>query len=237
MQPPTISALHGTSTPGAPDIPLGSATPPGPPPRVSNPRPTDQQLLDRLRDGDEHAFELLFRSYYPGMLRFAHAQLGDRREAEDVVHDVFLHVWRERERLVSDRSLRVYLLASVRNQVIDLVLHRAVRRRRVQEDCGEAVASARGMPSARGPTLASEAVELRELDAAIRSAVAELPERYRTAFLLCREQELTCAQAADVMGVSPATVKTQIALALAALRESLEPFLTVLLAAAAGLHR
>lgn len=202
---------------------------------MSNPSHTDQQLLHRLREGDEHAFELLFRSYYPGLLRFAHAQLGDRREAEDVVHDVFLRVWQERERLGSDRSLRVFLLASVRNRVIDLVLHRAVRRGRVQEDCGEAGASARGMPSAGGPTLASEAVELRELDAAIRSAVAELPERYGTAFLLCREQELSYAQAADVMGVSPATVTTQIARALAALRVSLEPFLTVLLAAA--LHR
>jgi DNA-directed RNA polymerase specialized sigma24 family protein len=67
--------------------------------------------------------------------------------------------------------------------------------------------------------------------------LAELPERYRIAFLLCKEQELTCTQAADVMGVSPATVKTQVARALAALRVSLEPFLTVLLAADAALHR
>jgi RNA polymerase sigma-70 factor (ECF subfamily) len=204
---------------------------------VSNPPASDQQLLERLRAGDEQAFELLFRSYYPGLLRFAHAHLGDRGEAEDVVHDVFLRVWRERERVGGDRSLRVYLLASVRNRVIDVVRHRAVRRRWVQEDAGEREDGGGGMLGVRAPALASEGVELGELDAAIRQAVAALPERCRTAFLLCKEQELTYAQAAEVMGVSPATVKTQIARALAALRVSLEPFLTVLVAAAAALHR
>lgn len=204
---------------------------------MTNPSPTDQQLLQRLREGDEHAFEVLFRSYYPGLLRFAHAQLEDRGEAEDVVHDVFLRIWRERERLGGDRSLRVYLLASVRNRVIDVVRQRAVRRRWVQEDSGRAGEVPGGSLSGRGPALASEAIELGELDAAIRRAVAQLPERCRTAFILCKEQEMTYAQAAEVMGVSPATVKTQIARALASLRLSLEPFLTVLVAAAAALHR
>ena len=220
-----------------PVIDIGNATPPGALPRVSNPPPSDQQLLERLREGDEQAFELIFRSYHPGLLRFARAHLGDRGEAEDVVHDVFLRVWRERERIGGDRSLRVYLLAAVRNRVIDVVRHRAVRQRWVREDAGDDGDGGGGVPGVRAPALASEAVELGELDAAIRRAVAALPERCRTAFLLCKEQELTYAQAAEVMGVSPATVKTQIARALAALRVSLEPFLAVVVAAAAALHR
>jgi RNA polymerase sigma-70 factor (ECF subfamily) len=200
---------------------------------VTKPAPTDQQLLERLRRGDEGAFEQVFRSYYPGLLRFAHAHLGDRGEAEDTVHDVFLRVWRERERLGGDRSLRTYLLAAVRNRVIDVVRHRAVRQRWVQEDGGAREEGASGVLDARAPSLASEAVELNELDDAIRRAVAALPERCRTAFLLCKEQEMTYAEAAEVMGVSPATVKTQIARALAALRVSLEPFLTLLVATTA----
>ena len=89
---------------------------------------------------------------------------------------------------------------------------------------------------ARASPLASDGVEASELEAAIRTAIRGLPERCRTAFLLCREEELTYAQAAEVMGVSPATVKTQIARALASLRASLEPFMSVVLAAAAALR-
>jgi RNA polymerase sigma-70 factor, ECF subfamily len=194
-------------------------------------QPADQELLERIRAGDREAFERLFRTHYTGLLRFARAQLGEPADAEDVVHDVFLRLWRERTRLGGDRSLRTYLLSAVRNRVIDLVRHRLVERRWVQAEAGRG-ASGWNIPAncPDTPTLDADAAALAELDDAIRRAVAALPERCRTAFLLCREQELSYAEAAEVMKVSPATVKTQMARALASLRLALEPYLSILLA-------
>jgi RNA polymerase sigma-70 factor (ECF subfamily) len=60
---------------------------------------------------------------------------------------------------------------------------------------------------------------------AIREAIAQLPERSRAVFLLCRDQGLSYADAAEVLGISPVTVKSQMGRALASLRTSLAPFL------------
>lgn len=192
----------------------------------------EQELLDRVRSGDRDAFELLFRTHYPSLLRFAHAQLRGDVDAEDVVHDVFLRLWSERTRLGPVRSLRSYLLTSVRHRVIDLIRHRKVEQRLIVGSTDERPGANNGLSVAdiQSTHSESDAAALAELDEAIRRGVAALPERCRMAFLLCREQGLSYAEAAEVMGVSPATVKTQMARALASLRTAVDPYLAVLLA-------
>jgi len=177
------------------------------------------ELVERIRAGDPDAFEQAFRRLYPGLLRFARVQLAGGPDAEDVVHEVFLRVWRDRARLEPDRSLRNYLLTAVRNRALDVARHRAVARRTATLEREDAQTAWPADPA-----------EVSELETAIRACVAALPERCRTAFLLCRQQELTYAEAAAVMGVRTATVKTQVARALAALRAAIEPFLGILLA-------
>jgi RNA polymerase sigma-70 factor (ECF subfamily) len=188
---------------------------------VTTPQPSDQDLLEALREGDRRAFETIFRSFYPGLLRFAHAQLGERADAEEAVQEVFLRIWRDRKRLAVDRSLRSYLLACVRNQVID-----RHRRLRTEGRCFGSDPS--GSMSEKAAVPASDSAAYAELDTAIRHAITALPERCRTAFLLCREQGLSYAEAAAVMEVSSATVKTQMARALTSLRSALDPFLALL---------
>jgi RNA polymerase sigma-70 factor (ECF subfamily) len=189
--------------------------------------PGDEKAFERIRAGDRAAFELVFRAHYPELYRFARAHLSDATEAEDAVQDVFLRIWRDRERLNTTAPPRSYLLAAVRNQVIDLLRRRALQRRWI--DSLDATGAVRaGEPSPHDiPTAhaGTDPAGLSELETAIRRAIAELPERSRTAFLLCRQQQLTYAEAAEIMGVSPATVKTQMARALAVLRSALHPFL------------
>jgi len=179
----------------------------------------EKHLLERIRAGDPEAFVQVFQRYHDALLRFARAGLHGAAEAEDVVQDVFLRLWRDRSQLTVDRSLRAYLLAAVRNRIID-----GVRRQAVVERSAELQVVAGGGGD-QAPVWPADPAELSELDAAIRACVAALPERCRTAFLLCRQQDLTYAEAAAVMGVTAATVKTQMARALAALRAAIEPFL------------
>src|SRR5690606_23235757 len=86
------------STLGAPPSPLPPSAVEDPPPRRAIPSPphparmgprglTDHELLDGIRRGDRESFERLFRAHYPGLLRYAEAQLGDPMQAEDAVHD------------------------------------------------------------------------------------------------------------------------------------------------------
>ena len=193
-------------------------------------RESDQHLLEQLRSGDPRAFEALFRRHYADLLRFARAQLGSHEEAEDVVHDVFLRVWEGREALGGERSLGTYLLVSVRNRAIDRVRRRVWHSRwpDTAEGGGDCEAIVRAL-DVGAPTFDSDPASVAELQRAILRALDDLPERCRTAFLLCRDQDLTYSEAAAIMGVGPATVKTQVARALAALRHSLAPFLSLLL--------
>jgi RNA polymerase sigma-70 factor, ECF subfamily len=201
------------------------------PTRVSNLQDLDQALLDRIRAGDQGAFELLVRTHSLALLRFARAQLQDESDAEDVVHDVFVRLWGDRERMGGDRSVRAYLLAAVRNRVIDKLRRYKLERRWTQPmPSGEEGREGNPVAAIPDPVLESDPASLAELDAAIRLAVADLPERGRTAFLLCREEGLSYAEAAEVMGVSTGTVKTHMVRALAALRTALQPFLTLIIA-------
>lgn len=193
-------------------------------------RESDQRLLDELRRGDPGAFEALFRAHYADLLRFARAQLGSHEEAEDVVHDVFLRVWEGRGAVGGDRSLRTYLLVAVRNRAIDRIRRRTWQSRWLDPEAG--VRDGEGIVRAlevAGAGFDSDPASVAELQQAILRALDELPERCRTAFLLCRDQELSYSEAATVMGVATATVKTQVARALASLRHSLAPFLSLLL--------
>jgi RNA polymerase sigma-70 factor, ECF subfamily len=198
---------------------------------VTSTQDPDQALLDRIRGGDQHAFDSLVRAHSLALLRFARAQLQEESDAEDVVHDVFVRLWADRERLHVDRSVHAYLLAAVRNRVIDRLRRFRLERRWVQPMPVNGEGDDRGHPSAvHDPRAQSDPAALAELDAAIRRLVADLPERGRTAFLLCREQGLSYAEAAEVMGIGAGTVKTHMVRALAVLRSSLQPYLALLIA-------
>jgi RNA polymerase sigma-70 factor, ECF subfamily len=194
------------------------------------PSDTPEQLTECIRNGDARAFESLFRAQFAPLLRFAAGQVGSRAEAEDVVQEVLLRVWRDRERIMADRPVKSYLFTAVRNEVIDRA--RRQKRERKWEGAppgGEERAAIMRPEDAADPSSSTDPAELSELEEAVRAAVASLPERCRTAFLLCREKGLTYAEAAEVMGIAPGTVRIQMSRALAALRFSLRPFLSIVL--------
>ncbi len=80
-------------------------------PRTS---PADHQLLARLAAGDEAAFDEIFRTWYAALVRFAERLIGDRANAEEVVQDVLLSLWRQRELLRGHGSAQAWLFRATR---------------------------------------------------------------------------------------------------------------------------
>ena len=72
---------------------------------------------------DKREFEAVFRHHYDGMFRLAKRMLGDDAESKDVVSDVFAHLLHSANDLRSD-TLHAFLLTSVRNRCINLLVHR-----------------------------------------------------------------------------------------------------------------
>ncbi|MGH7527326.1 MAG: RNA polymerase sigma-70 factor [Gemmatimonadales bacterium] len=172
------------------------------------------------------AFDTLVRKHYGRLCNFAFRFVESREVAEDVVQDVFTHLWQRRENF-DIRDPLPYLYQAVRNRAVSHRRGQAVRERwreRTRETDGRHLASA-----------ASFQVEATELAEAAARAVAELPARCRLIFTMSREQDLSYAEIAQVLGISVKTVETQMGRALKMLRSRLAGYLSVaFLAASSG---
>lgn len=175
----------------------------------------DHELLARIRNGDEQAFDALFRQFYGPLVGLAESFVKTRAIAEEIVQDVMLEVWRRRESIRLEESWRAYLFRSARNRSLNELRHADVQKR------GDAWA--RGDEST-GESALTGLVDA-ELDAAIAGAIAALPEPVREVFTLSRTNGLKYSEIAQVLGISVKTVEARITRALKELRVQLAPWL------------
>lgn len=171
-------------------------------------------LETRVRAGDVRAFEQLFRAHYEPLCRFAYRYLLDTGLAEDLVQDLFAHLWADRDRLELRGSVRAYLFAAVRNRALNLR-----KRQLVEHDWAhdEALPDVRQLH--RAPSSPDHALEIGERDARLRSAIESLPERCRMVMRLRWQEQMSHAEIATVMGISLKGVENQLSRGLQALRQ------------------
>jgi RNA polymerase sigma-70 factor (ECF subfamily) len=173
------------------------------------------ELIERLRQGDEAAFDAIFREWYPSLVRSAESIVRSRAVAEELVQDVMLELWRRRESLAKESSPQAYLFQSTRNRALNHIRHERVERKSEPELIRQTEMSAP----------ASSLLVEEEIEVALRAAVAELPERCREVFELSRTHGLKYAEIATVLGISIKTVEAQMGKALRSLRVKLAPWL------------
>jgi RNA polymerase sigma-70 factor (ECF subfamily) len=175
---------------------------------------SDPELLERLRAGDQNAFDSLFRTHYAQLVRVAESMLHERGSAEETVQDVMLELWRRRESLNVETSIRAYLFRATRNRALNRIRHERVLHASEPELARQGFAQ----PADAG------AIQ-NEIDGALRRALEDLPARCREVFELSRVHGLKYAEIADALGISVKTVEAQMGKALRMLRERLSAFL------------
>src|SRR6185503_8867451 len=168
----------------------------------------DRELLERIGAGDEGAYDSVFRSWYPVLVRVAGALLRDSDAAEEVAQEVMLELWRRRHVMDASVSLRAYLLRSVRNRALNHLRHLRVRRQ--TESDVEAMYDA--------PMESDQPIVAKELSEAVNLAFAELPPRCREVFELSRVHGLKYAEIAEALEISQKTVEAQMGKALRIMR-------------------
>lgn len=171
--------------------------------------------VERLRAGDRDAFEAVFRAYYPRLADYAVGLVRSRDTAEDVVQEVFVALWTQRERLTTPDNLAGYLFRSVRNRSLNQIRHR-----RMVTDW-QARQAAEESPVAAP---ADKEAENSEILAAVREAATHLSPRCREVFELSRDRGLTYPEIAATLGISIKTVETLMGRALKGVRERLAAF-------------
>ena len=88
----------------------------------------DRNLYLLLREGDEHAFQTLFKKFYPALCHFANQFLADKEQSEEIVQEIFVKIWEKRSVLNIETSVKHYLFRSVRNQCLNQIQHEKIKK-------------------------------------------------------------------------------------------------------------
>jgi RNA polymerase sigma-70 factor (ECF subfamily) len=163
---------------------------------------SDEALFERLRNGDITAFDRLHERHARALFGFVRAHLRDPHEAEDVLHDAFLAILRERDIGHEVTSFRAWLYGVARN----LCLNRARSRKRADSTMQAAAHVQQQQPP---PPHAEESLQQFEQTAALRAAVEKLPPALAEVYRL-RAAGLSYEELADVLAIPLGTVRSRI---------------------------
>lgn len=179
-------------------------------------RQVDEAVIRQIAGGDHGALGALYDLHGRTVYTLALRVVGDPAEAEEVVQDVFLQVWRGAARYDAGRaSVAGWLLMMARSRAIDRV---RARQARPAGDAAGDVTIARLADSAVGPearVITGQAVER------LKAALQDLPATMRAAIELAYYEGLTQSAIAERLGEPLGTVKTRVRTALQKLRSSL----------------
>ncbi len=177
-------------------------------------RSEEKSLLQLLKNGDKKSFEFTFRYYYEPLLGYALSILKVEAEAEEVVQELFLKIWRDRKKIIIKHSLAAYLYKSVYNQC----LNRLQKEKLLQEYQKFALEQ----PATE--VNADEMLKYEELNRKFFELMDALPERRQLIFKLNRFQGLKYREIADRLSISIKTVEANMSKALQYFRRNLQDY-------------
>jgi RNA polymerase sigma-70 factor (family 1) len=154
----------------------------------------------------EAAFEALYRLYFTRLFRFCYSIIHQKESAEEIVNDVFLKLWENRDRTPPIDNPRLYLYVSVKNRSLNYLRDNAgVHTIEISERCDAYIRF-----DTNPETILLDAEGLRRILAAIDA----LPPRCKLIFSLIKEDGLKYKDVARLLDLSVKTVEAQLAIAL-----------------------
>ena len=88
---------------------------------------SDEENYRAIKEGNQIAFEMIFKTYYKPLCHYAHSFLNDKNEAEEVVQTTFIKIWEKKNELSVQSSLKAYLYSMVRNGCLNVIKHEKVK--------------------------------------------------------------------------------------------------------------
>lgn len=191
------------------------------------PAHSDAALVERLKAGDEAAYEGLVRENTGRLLAVARRIVRNEEDARDVVQEAMLSAFRGLDRYKGDARLSTWLHRIAVNHAL---MKLRSRRRKPEESIEELLPQFLEdghpeTPAAPWRELSDVQLERSELQDLVRGSIERLPERYRTVLLLRDIEEMDTSEVAELLGVSKNVVKTRLHRARQALRGMLDPAL------------
>ncbi len=186
----------------------------------------DAVLMLRVKRGDRAAFTELVEKYKQPVMNLVYRTLHDEAEAEDLAQTVFLQVYKSANRYESRAKFSTWLFTIARNLCLNEIRRRS---RHPADSLDQAHAEHDDQPRQqfedKSNVAPPEKLLQGELAQKIEEALAGLPENQRTAILLCRQEELSYEEIAEILGCSLSATKSLIHRGRETLKEKLKPYL------------
>jgi len=189
----------------------------------------DVRLMLEVRADNAAAFSELMLRYQNRVLTVIEHLVGSRDLAEDLAQDVFLRVFRARRSYQPNSKFSTWLFTIVSNVAANARRSRSRRREVNVVGAGSgssAVPSLDQMALAASGQMPARQIDKAEMREIVRQALDELNDRQRLAVLLNKFEEMSYADIAETMGLSPQAIKSLLSRARVNLRAVLEPYLT-----------
>jgi RNA polymerase sigma-70 factor (ECF subfamily) len=172
----------------------------------------DSEIIGGIRRGDIRQFETLFRSSYVSLVKYAGTVIKDQDTAEEIVQDLFVRLWQDREKLKIESSLNGYLFRSVHNRCLHHIEHKKVVERHANEMSFESELNTEDP---------FRTLQYKELQAKIAAILERLPDRCGKIFCMNRFEGLKYSEIAEKLSVSVKTVEANMGKALKEFRKAL----------------
>ena len=185
----------------------------------------DAQVMLRVRDGDDAAFNYLVERYRRAMISFMYRMVHNAAIAEELAQEVFLRVYRSRANYSADAKFTTWLYRIATNLAVNHARDNKHERPEVKaslDETDEETGLSLDVADAR-PNIEQEILRRERLHA-IRKHVEALPERQRMAVMMHKYQELDYRQIAEVLHLSESATKSLLFRAYETLRENLKDF-------------
>ena len=164
-----------------------------------------------LKEGNLWAYNELFERYGNRLYRFSIGYLKSAQDAEEIVQEVFLKIWKNREELSDQKSFESYLFTIAKNGILNTI-------RKAQSE--KVYLSYLKLHPGKN-ILLDEELDFKELERAYKKGIEELSPRRKEIFIMSKELSLSNAEIAEKLNISIKTVENQMTSALADIRKNL----------------
>lgn len=179
----------------------------------------NKSVITALKAGEESVFDAVYRHYYRRLCAFCSQYVSEQEEIEEIVQDTMMWLWENRCSLLEELTLKTLLFTIVKNKALNRISHFEIRRK-VHQEIVEKFEKEFESPDFY---LENELFRLYE------EALQQLPEDYRQAYEMNRNQHLTHKEIAERLNVSPQTINYRIGQTLKILRTALKDYLPLFL--------
>ncbi len=171
-------------------------------------------------------FQHVFRRFYPQTLFYATRIVGED-DAEDVVQDAFIELWKRKDEITSEEHIKAFLFRTTYTRALNILKHRSITQNYAEAMQQLDLERARFYHPENNDTI--NRIENKELHDQIEATINELPDRCREVFVMSYLHDMKNKEIAELLNISVKTVEVHIYKALKYLRSRLDSLTFILL--------